>query len=137
MIRSTARRLRLLWIVALVLAVSGTAWGVIRAFSDNMVFFYSPSQILAGEAPSGRSLRIGGMVEEGSIEREPGSLTISFRITDMGESIPVTYSGVLPDLFREGKGAVAQGELQNGVFVASEILAKHDENYMPPKLKKD
>jgi cytochrome c-type biogenesis protein CcmE len=135
MIRSPARRRRLLWIAAIALAVSGTAWGVIRAFSDNMVFFYTPTQLLAGEAPGGRSLRIGGMVETGSIEREPGTLSIRFRITDQQQTVPVTYTGVLPDLFREGKGAVAQGELKDGVFVASEILAKHDENYMPPKLK--
>lgn len=134
MIKSPARRRRLLWIAAIALAVSGTAWGVIRAFSDNMVFFYTPTQLLAGEAPGGRSLRIGGMVEAGSIEREPGTLNIRFRITDQQQTLPVTYTGVLPDLFREGKGAVAQGELKNGVFVASEILAKHDENYMPPKL---
>jgi len=133
--RSPTRRRRLLWIAAIALAVSGTAYGVIRAFNDNMVFFYTPTQILAGEAPSGRSLRIGGMVEAGSIEREPGTLNIRFRITDQDKTIPVTYTGVVPDLFREGKGAVAQGELKGGVFVASEILAKHDENYMPPKLK--
>jgi cytochrome c-type biogenesis protein CcmE len=134
-IRSPIRRRRLLWIAAIALAVSGTAYGVIRAFNDNMVFFYTPTQMLAGEAPSGRSLRIGGMVEAGSIEREPGTLNIRFRITDENKTIPVTYTGVVPDLFREGKGAVAQGELKDGVFVASEILAKHDENYMPPKLK--
>lgn len=115
--------------------MSGTAYGVIRAFNDNMVFFYTPTQLLAGEAPAERSLRIGGMVEAGSIEREPGTLEIRFRITDEAKSIPVTYTGVVPDLFREGKGAVAQGEMRDGVFVASEILAKHDENYMPPKLK--
>jgi len=135
MMKSPARRKRLFWIAGIALAVSGTAWGVIRAFNDNMVFFYTPTQLLAGEAPGGRSLRIGGMVETGSIEREPGTLTIRFRITDQDKTLPVTYTGVLPDLFREGKGAVAQGELKNGVFVASEILAKHDENYMPPKLK--
>ncbi|NBU60120.1 MAG: cytochrome c maturation protein CcmE [Betaproteobacteria bacterium] len=133
--KSPIRRRRLLWIAALALAVSGTAYGVIRAFNDNMVFFYTPTQMLAGEAPAGRSLRIGGMVEAGSIEREAGTLTIRFRITDQDKTIPVTYTGVLPDLFKEGKGAVAQGELKDGVFVASEILAKHDENYMPPKLK--
>ena len=137
MMRSPVRRRRLLWIAAIALAVSGTAYGVIRAFNDNMVFFYTPTQLLAGEAPAERSLRIGGMVEAGSIEREPGTLEIRFRITDEAKSIPVTYTGVVPDLFREGKGAVAQGEMRDGVFVASEILAKHDENYMPPKLKKD
>jgi len=135
MMKSPSRRRRLLWIAALALAVSGTAYGEIRAFNDNMVFFYTPTQMLAGEAPAGRSLRIGGMVEAGSIEREAGTLTIRFRITDQDKTIPVTYTGVLPDLFKEGKGAVAQGELKDGVFVASEILAKHDENYMPPKLK--
>ncbi len=135
MMKSPIRRRRLLWIAAIALTVSGTAYGVIRAFSENMVFFYTPTQLLAGEAPAGRSLRIGGMVEAGSIEREPGTLTVRFRMTDQDRTIPVTYTGVLPDLFKEGKGAVAQGELNNGVFVASEILAKHDENYMPPKLK--
>jgi len=135
MMKSPTRRRRALWIAAIALAVSGTAWGVIRAFNDNMVFFYTPTQLLAGEAPAERSLRIGGMVEAGSIEREPGTLSIRFRITDQDKTVPVSYTGVLPDLFKEGKGAVAQGELRDGVFVASEILAKHDENYMPPKLK--
>jgi cytochrome c-type biogenesis protein CcmE len=135
MMKSPTRRRRLLWIAGIALAVSGTSWGVIRAFNDNMVFFYTPTQLLAGEAPGGRSLRIGGMVEAGSLEREAGTLTIRFRITDQQHTVPVTYTGVTPDLFKEGKGAVAQGELKNGVFVASEILAKHDENYMPPKLK--
>jgi cytochrome c-type biogenesis protein CcmE len=135
MIKSPTRRKRLLWIVAIAVAVVATAWGVIRAFNDNMVFFYTPTQVLAGEAPSGRSVRIGGMVETGSVQRE--GLTISFRMTDLKHSVPVSYTGVLPDLFREGKGAVAQGELKSGVFSASEILAKHDENYMPPKLGKD
>ena len=119
----------------LVFTAESFVYSVSDAFNDNMVFFYTPTQMLAGEAPAGRSLRIGGMVEAGSIEREAGTLTIRFRITDQDKTIPVTYTGVLPDLFKEGKGAVAQGELKDGVFVASEILAKHDENYMPPKLK--
>jgi cytochrome c-type biogenesis protein CcmE len=104
---------------------------VLNAFQSNLVFFYSPSQIAANEAPTGRTFRIGGLVEEGSVRRD--GVQVSFVVTDTAKSIPVRYEGILPDLFREGKGVVAQGQIQGGVFVAREVLAKHDENYMPPE----
>jgi cytochrome c-type biogenesis protein CcmE len=107
---------------------------VLNAFRSNLVFFYSPTQVAAHEAPQGRAFRVGGLVEEGSLKRDPGSLTVSFVVTDMAQRVPVSYTGLLPDLFKEGKGVVAQGKLgPNGVFVAEQVLAKHDENYMPPE----
>ena len=107
---------------------------VLNAFQSNMVFFFSPSQVKANEAPRDRSFRIGGLVEEGSIRREPKGLTVRFVVTDLAQQIPVTYTGLLPDLFKEGKGVVAQGKLDaEGVFRADQVLAKHDENYMPPE----
>ena len=105
---------------------------VLSAFQKNLVFFFTPSQVAANEAPSGRTFRIGGMVLEGSVKRE--GVDVRFSVTDTAKSIPVVYRGALPDLFREGKGVVAQGELGvDGVFRAREVLAKHDENYMPPE----
>jgi cytochrome c-type biogenesis protein CcmE len=105
---------------------------VLNAFRSNMVFFFTPSQIVAHEAPTGRSLRIGGLVEKGSLRRD--GVQVHFIVTDTAKSIPVVYTGILPDLFKEGKGVVAEGELgANGVFQASQVLAKHDENYMPPE----
>lgn len=104
---------------------------VLNAFQSNLVFFYSPSQIAAHEAPVNRTFRLGGMVEEGTVKRD--GLQVSFVVTDTAKTIPVRYEGILPDLFKEGKGVVAQGQLRDGVFVAREVLAKHDENYMPPE----
>jgi cytochrome c-type biogenesis protein CcmE len=104
---------------------------VLNAFQSNMVFFYSPSQIAAHEAPASRTFRVGGMVQEGTVKRD--GLQVSFVVTDTAQTIPVRYEGILPDLFKEGKGVVAQGQLKDGVFVAREVLAKHDENYMPPE----
>ncbi len=107
---------------------------VLNAFNSNLVFFFSPTQVLAHEAPRDRSFRIGGLVEEGSLQREPTGLTIRFFVTDLAKQVPVTYTGLLPDLFTEGKGVVAQGKLgADGVFRAEQVLAKHDENYMPPE----
>ena len=107
---------------------------VLNAFQSNLVFFFSPSQVKANEAPRDRSFRIGGLVEEGSIRCEPKGLTVRFVVTDLAQQIPVTYTGLLPDLFKEGKGVVAQGKLDaEGVFRADQVLAKHDENYMPPE----
>jgi cytochrome c-type biogenesis protein CcmE len=107
---------------------------VLNAFQSNLVFFFSPSQVKANEAPRDRSFRVGGLVEEGSIRREPTGLTVRFVVTDLAQQIPVTYTGLLPDLFKEGKGVVAQGKLDaEGVFRADQVLAKHDENYMPPE----
>jgi cytochrome c-type biogenesis protein CcmE len=115
----------------LVLAVGAIAALVLNAFQSNLVFFYTPSQVAAKEAPLGRTFRIGGMVEKGSVQRE--GTTVQFLVTDSAKTVSVLYTGILPDLFKEGKGVVAQGQLQDGVFVAREVLAKHDENYMPPE----
>lgn len=105
---------------------------VLTAFNKNLVFFFTPSQISAKEAPTGRTFRLGGMVETGSVKRD--GVNVSFRVTDTAQTVAVNYSGILPDLFREGKGVVAQGTLgDDGVFRAKEVLAKHDENYMPPE----
>ena len=114
------------------------AWFVLSAFQQNLVFFFTPTQIQAGEAPSQRSFRVGGMVEAGSHRREADGITHSFVVTDTAQRVRVSYQGLLPDLFQEGKGVVAQGRLQaqasgGPLFVADEVLAKHDENYMPPE----
>lgn len=107
---------------------------VLKAFQSNLVFFFTPTQVASGEVPQGQSFRIGGMVEDGSLVRDSDGLTVHFIVTDTAKRVPVTYKGILPDLFKEGKGAVAQGQLgADGTFVASEVLAKHDENYMPPE----
>lgn len=107
---------------------------VLNAFQSNLVFFFTPTQVAAKEAPIGKSFRIGGLVEEGSIQRESNGTTINFAITDTAQVIKVAYQGILPDLFKEGKGVVAQGKIaENGIFYADEVLAKHDENYMPPE----
>ena len=119
------------------LALAGVALAVtlaLQAFQENLLFFYSPSQVLAGEAPRDHTFRIGGMVRTGSIQRSNDSLEVRFDVTDTAKNLPVVYTGILPDLFREGQGIVAQGKLgADGTFVASEVLAKHDENYMPPE----
>ncbi len=129
-----ARHRRFAWIAAGLAAIGVAAALVLNAFRSNLVFFYSPSQVLANEAPVGRPFRIGGMVEQGSLVREKDSLTVHFVVTDTAQKMTVVYSGLLPDLFKEGKGVVAQGTLgSDGVFRASEVLAKHDENYMPPE----
>lgn len=108
---------------------------VLNAFQSNLVFFFTPTQVANGEVPQGHSFRIGGMVETGSLTREGDGLTVHFIVTDMAKRVPVRFKGILPDLFKEGKGAVAQGQLgADGTFIASEVLAKHDENYMPPEV---
>ena len=107
---------------------------VLSAFQKNLVFFFTPSQVAANEAPQGRTFRIGGLVEQGSLKRQPDGVSVAFVVTDTAKSMTVIYKGSLPDLFKEGKGVVAQGQLgPDGVFRASEVLAKHDENYMPPE----
>ncbi|MBQ8828610.1 MAG: cytochrome c maturation protein CcmE [Burkholderiaceae bacterium] len=119
------------------LAIVGVAATlVLSAFEENLVFFFSPSQVAANEAPEGRAFRIGGFVEEGSVKRQSDGVTVQFVVTDTVASVPVTYRGSLPDLFKEGKGVVAQGKLKKGVFHADQVLAKHDENYMPPEAEK-
>ncbi len=107
---------------------------VLSAFQKNLVFFFTPSQVAANEAPQGRTFRIGGLVEKGSVRRQADGVSVAFVVTDTAKNIPVVFRGSLPDLFREGKGVVAQGQLgPDGVFRANEVLAKHDENYMPPE----
>lgn len=126
------RHKRLLAIVGGLVALGAASALVLTAFQDNLVFFFTPSQVAAKEAPHGRLFRIGGMVEKGSVRRD--GVEVRFVVTDTAKTIPVVYRGSLPDLFREGKGVVAQGTLgPDGVFTAREVLAKHDENYMPPE----
>ena len=126
------RHKRLLAIVGGLVALGAATALVLTAFQDNLVFFFTPSQVAAKEAPQGRLFRIGGMVEKGSLKRD--GVEVRFVVTDTAKTIPVVYRGPLPDLFREGKGVVAQGTLGvDGVFTAREVLAKHDENYMPPE----
>lgn len=126
------RHRRSLLIAGGVAAVALAAFFVLNAFQSNLVFFFSPSQVMAGEAPKERVFRIGGMVKVGSVSRD--NMTTSFVVTDTAKDIAVRYTGILPDLFKEGKGVVAQGKLDSGgLFTATEVLAKHDENYMPPE----
>lgn len=128
------RHKRLALVVAGLALLGVAAALVLSAFQQNLVFFFTPTQVASGEAPQGRSFRIGGMVEQGSVKRLEDGMTIQFIVTDHAKAMPVIYRGILPDLFREGKGVVAQGKLGgDGRFVADEVLAKHDENYMPPE----
>ena len=132
------RHKRLLLILAGLVILGAVAALVLNAFRSNLVFFFSPTQVAAGEAPKGKAFRIGGMVKEGSVKREADGVTVNFVVTDTEKDLLVAYKGILPDLFKEGKGVVAQGKLADGGtrFVASEVLAKHDENYMPPEAAK-
>jgi cytochrome c-type biogenesis protein CcmE len=126
------RHRRFLMIAGAVVVLSVTAAFVLNAFQSNLVFFFTPTQVAQGEAPKGRVFRVGGMVKEGSVKRD--QVIVEFVVTDTARDIPVRYTGLLPDLFKEGKGVVAQGKLdEQGLIVASEVLAKHDENYMPPE----
>ena len=128
------RTRRALWIVAGLAGLGVAATLVLNAFQSNLVFFFTPTQVASHEAPRDRAFRIGGLVEEGSVVREKDALTVRFKVTDTAKTIPVVYTGILPDLFREGKGVVAQGRIgADGTFQAKEVLAKHDENYMPPE----
>ena len=127
----TPRRKRMAIALGIVAVVGAATALVLNAFQSNLVFFYTPTQIDAREAPSGRTFRLGGLVVEGSVKRT--GVNVAFEITDTAKAVPVQFSGILPDLFKEGKGVVAQGQLVNGVFQAKEVLAKHDENYMPPE----
>ena len=130
----TPRRTRFVLIGFGVLGLGLAAALVLNAFRSNLVFFLTPTQVANGEAPTGTLFRIGGLVEPGSLSREPDGLTLQFVMTDTVTRVPVVYQGILPDLFKEGRGAVVQGRLNGaGRFVASEVLAKHDENYMPPE----
>ncbi len=132
----TPRQRRMVLVGGILAGVGIAAALATQAFKSNVMFFFDPSQIAAGEAPSGDRFRLGGMVEKGSVARTPGSLEVRFVVTDFKHEVPVSYTGVLPDLFREGQGVVAHGTLANGVFVADEVLAKHDEKYMPPEVER-
>jgi len=126
------RSKRLALIVGGLASVGVASALVLNALNSNVAFFFTPTQVSAGEAPQGRAFRVGGLVKQGSLQRD--QMTVRFVITDTARDMPVAYTGILPDLFKEGKGAVAQGRLnERGEFVASEVLAKHDENYMPPE----
>jgi len=125
------RHKRMAVAATLVAMVAGAAALVLNAFQSNLVFFYSPSQVALHQAPAQRTFRLGGLVVTGSVKRE--GVRVVFAVTDTTETIPVQFEGILPDLFKEGKGVVAQGQLHGGIFIAKEVLAKHDENYMPPE----
>jgi cytochrome c-type biogenesis protein CcmE len=128
------RHKRVAFIVAGLAGLAIAAYLVASAFRNNLVFFFSPTQVAAKEAPVDRTFRIGGLVQEGTLQRDNDGLTVRFTVTDTAANIPVVYKGILPDLFKEGRGCVAQGKLgSDGVFRADQVLAKHDENYMPPE----
>lgn len=132
-----ARKRRLYWVLAILAGVGIAATLALSAFQKNVMFFFDPTKVVAGEVKPGERFRLGGMVSKGSFHRQPGSLDVTFTVTDFQHDVPVKYTGVLPDLFREGQGVVAHGKLgTDGVFVADEVLAKHDEKYMPPEVAK-
>ena len=128
------RKQRLIMVVFLVVGIGIAVTLMLNAFQENILFFFTPTQVAAGEAPVGHPFRIGGLVAEKSMVRADGSLVVHFDVTDTANTVRVAYEGILPDLFKEGQGIVTKGELDDqGVFIASEVLAKHDENYMPPE----
>ena len=132
---NSKRKKRLLFVSLLVIGVSLSAALALKSFNENIMYFFSPSDIKAGKAPVGRLFRVGGMVVDNSVERNSDSLLVEFELTDYEETITVYYTGILPDLFREGQGIIARGKLtSDGIFIAEEVLAKHDENYMPPEV---
>lgn len=132
----TRRQQRMILVAAVVLGVAAAVGLGLRAFQENLLYFYSTSQVLEGDAPLDRKFRVGGLVVDGSVERDEGSLEVRFALTDTQTQLPVRYTGILPDLFREGQGIVTHGRLnEEGVFMADEVLAKHDENYMPPEVE--
>ncbi len=129
------RKKRLATVGVIIMGMGIAAALILTAFEKNLMYFYSPTQIASGEAPQARAFRVGGLVEQDSVSRDPDSLQVTFKLTDTKETVTVSYDGILPDLFREGQGIVANGKLDGkGVFQASEVLAKHDENYMPPEV---
>ena len=130
----TPRQKRMVTVVAILAGVGIATAFALQAFNQNLLYYYSPTQISAGEAPDSRVFRVGGLVQNNSVKRAPGSLEVTFVLTDFQKEIPVSYTGVLPDLFREGQGVIARGKLDGSRFVAEEVLAKHDENYMPPEV---
>ena len=131
----TPRRQRMVLVGLFVAGVAVAVGLALRAFQENLLYFYTPTQAIAGEAPDGKKIRLGGMVQKGSVRREPGDLELRFDVSDNEKTMTVAYSGVLPDLFKEGQGVIAMGQVDaNGIFRAEEVLAKHDENYMPPEV---
>ncbi|MBU3672970.1 MAG: cytochrome c maturation protein CcmE [Sinobacteraceae bacterium] len=131
----TPRQRRVTLVVGILVGVSAAVALAVRAMNENVMFFFDPTQVASGEAPIDKRFRLGGMVRPGTVVREPGALEMSFVVTDFQKDVPVKYSGIVPDLFRENQGVVAHGRLgADGTFVADEILAKHDENYMPPEV---
>lgn len=130
----TTRQRRMVFVGLIVLVAAGAVALALRAFQENMMYFITPSDLLADANTAGKTFRLGGMVKAGSVARRDGSLAVSFTVTDNKHELPVTYTGVLPDLFREGQGVIARGKFVDGVFHAEEVLAKHDENYMPPEV---
>ena len=133
----TPRQKRLTTVVVILAGVGIATAFALKAFQKNLLYYYSPTQVAAGEAPSSRSFRVGGLVEQGSVKREPGSMVVHFTLTDYGKELVVSYDKILPDLFREGQGIVAEGKFDaSGVFHADQVLAKHDETYMPREVSK-
>jgi cytochrome c-type biogenesis protein CcmE len=130
----TPRRKRLYVVLAILGGVAASVALAVVATRDNVSFYFDPSQVASGQAPLHKRFRVGGMVVKGSVARKPGDLEVHFVLTDFAHEVPVAYSGVLPDLFREGQGIIAKGTMSNGTFVADEVLAKHDEKYMPPEV---
>jgi len=129
------RQKRIVFVAVGVVALAIAAGMVLKALKGNLAYFFSPTQVVSKEAPVGKNVRLGGLVEKGSLQREDDGLTVHFLVTDMKETVPVVYTGILPDLFREGQGVVAQGRLSaDGTFHAEEVLAKHDATYMPPEV---
>ena len=130
----TPRQRRLTLVLGILAGVSIAGALALTAFRQNVTFFFDPTQVASGQVPSGERFRLGGMVTKGSVQRAPGSMEVRFVVTDFKHDIPVSYTGVLPDLFREGQGVVAHGRMSGSTFVADEVLAKHDEKYMPPEV---
>ena len=131
-----ARKKRITLISLMVIGVATATGFALYAFNQNMMFFFTPSEVVEGKAPQQKLFRIGGMVVDGSVKKSPESTTVLFELTDNANKVTIQYDGILPDLFREGQGIVSKGRLgQNGRFIADEVLAKHDENYMPPEVK--
>ncbi|MES9992231.1 MAG: cytochrome c maturation protein CcmE [Candidatus Thiodiazotropha sp.] len=129
------RKKRLTLIGLMVAGIAVATWLALNAFDENLMFFFSPSEVAEGKAPTAHPFRVGGLVEVDSVKRKPDGLTTAFSVTDNAKAVTVEYTGILPDLFREGQGIVAMGQLnESGIFIASEVLAKHDENYMPPEV---
>ncbi len=130
----TPRQKRMTLVIGIIVGVSIAGALALTAFRQNVTFFFDPTQVADGKVPSGERFRLGGMVTKGSVQRAPGSLEVHFVVTDFKHEVPVSYTGVLPDLFREGQGVVAHGRMSGSTFVADEVLAKHDEKYMPPEV---